>query len=273
MNRFDRILTIPLFFFIAAVAGVLLALVTQVSPSELKEAVFHAETFYALKFSLGTSCCAMLIALAVGVSSAYFMARREFAGKGVIETILDLPLVMPPLIVGVGLLFLLGKDMLGAHLAKLGINFIFNPSGAVIAQAFIATPIVMRSAQAAFSSIDRGYEETAATLGLTPFEIFIRINLPLVKRSMFSAIIMAWARTMGEFGGTLMVAGATRFHTETLPIAVYLNISSGELGIAVSCALVLLCTAFVLLLAARIINRGRPHLSEANGESKWPLSG
>ena len=161
---------------------------------------------------------------------------------------------MPPLIVGVGLLFLFGQNMLGKHLAKLGISFIFNPAGAVAAQAFIATPIVMKSARAAFSSIDRGYEEAAQTLGLRPMSVFLRVNIPIAGRNLFSGIVLAWARSMGEFGGTLMVAGATRFYTETLPIAVYLNISSGETGIAISCALVLLAAAFVLLLVSRVFS-------------------
>ncbi|MGD9160138.1 MAG: ABC transporter permease [Desulfobacteraceae bacterium] len=270
MSRFDRILTVPLILFSLVVAGVILALATQVSLPELKEAVLHKETFFALRFSLTTSTCAMVIAIIIGVTSAYFMARCAFPGKGILETVLDLPLVMPPLIVGVGLLFFLGQDILGGYLAKLGINFIFNPSGAVAAQTFIATPIVMRSAQAAFASVDRGYEETAETLGLGPMEVFIKVNIPLAGRSLLSGIVMAWARTMGEFGGTLMVTGASRFHTETLPIAVYLNISSGELGIAVSCALVLLGAAFFLLLVSKILNRERPHVREEKKGTQWP---
>ena len=270
MSRFDRILTVPLILFSLIVVGVLLALTTQVSMSELKEAVFHKETSFALRFSLTTSTCAMIIAIIIGVTSAYFMARCSFPGKGILETILDLPLVMPPLIIGVGLLFFLGQDMLGGYLAKIGINFIFNPSGAVAAQTFIATPIVMRSAQAAFASVDRGYEEAAETLGLGPMDVFIKVNIPLAGRNLLSGIVMAWARTMGEFGGTLMVAGASRFHTETLPIAVYLNISSGELGIAVSCALVLLGTAFILLLVSKLLNRDRQGLREDKSGTQWP---
>ncbi len=255
MNRFDRILIIPLIFFSLLVPAVIFALITQVSVKELMEAVLHAETFFALKFSLLTSVTAMVIAVLIGIPSAYFIARSDFPLKGMLETLLELPLVMPPLIVGVGLLFLLGNNMLGGYFAKIGINFIFNPIGAVAAQAFVAIPVVMKSARAAFSSVDRGYEEAAQTLGLSPFTIFIKVNIPLAAKSLLSGMVLAWARTMGEFGGTLMVAGATRFHTETLPIAVYLNISSGETGIAISCALVLLTTAFFLLLVSRFFSR------------------
>lgn len=255
MNRFDRILAIPLIFFSLLVPAVILALVTQVSVNDLMKALFHPETFFALRFSLITSAIAMTVAIVIGIPSAYLISRNDFPLKGILETILELPLVMPPLIVGVGLLFLLGQGMLGEPLAKLGVSFIFNPAGAVTAQAFIATPIVMKSARAAFSSVDRGYEEAAQTLGLNPLAVFYKVNIPLASRSLVSGIVLAWARTMGEFGGTLMVAGATRFYTETLPIAVYLNISSGETGIAISCALVLLAAAFILLLVSRIFNR------------------
>lgn len=265
MSLLDRLLIVPLVFFSLIVAGVLAALAVQISPGELLAAVAHPETLYALKFSLLTSCGSMALAILIGTPAAYFMARREFAGKGLLETLLDLPLVMPPLIAGVGLLFFLGHSLLGKPLSELGVHIILTRWGAVVAQAFIATPIVLRSSQAAFASVDRGYEETSMTLGLSSFQTFLKVNLPLAGRSVVSGIVLAWARTMGEFGATLMVAGATRFRTETLPIAVYLNISSGELGIAVSCALVLLIAAFLLLLLTRAIKRKGPDADMRRG--------
>ena len=255
MNRLDRALTVPLACFALLVLGVLAALATAVSPGELWSALVHSETMFALRFSLLASGGAMIAAVLIGVLSAYLLARRSFPGKGVLEAALDIPLVMPPLVAGVGLLFLFGRTMLGLPLARLGIHLVLSPWGAVLAQAFIATPIVLRSAQAAFESVDRGYEETAVTLGLGPWQVFSRINLPLAGRSILSGLVLAWARTMGEFGATLMVAGAARYRTETLPIAVYLNIASGELGIAVSCALVLLGAAFIMLLALRLLQK------------------
>lgn len=252
----NRLLAVPLFLFSLVVAGVIIALATQVSGRDLLAAVFQAETLFALRFSLLVSGGALLVAVSIGVSSAYFLARHQFPGRGLVDTLLDVPLVMPPLVAGVGLLFLFGQNLLGQPLAALGIHFIFTPLGAVAAQAFIATPIVIRNAKAAFESVDSGYEETADVLGLGPVRVFFQINLPLAGRSILSGVILAWARTMGEFGATLMVAGATRLRTETLPIAVYLNISSGEMGIAVSCALALLGVAFGLLLVLRLIQGG-----------------
>jgi len=259
MNHLDRFLIAPLLLFSLLVAGVIAALLTRVSWLELSEALTHPETLYALRFSLLVSAGAMTASILIGVPTAYFLARRGFPGKAIVETLLDIPLVMPPLIAGVGLLFLFGRGLLGEPLARMGIHLILSPLGAVTAQFFVATPIVIRSARAAFESVDSGFEEAAQTLGLSATTIFLRVNLPLAGRSIVAGLILAWARTMGEFGATLMVAGATRFRTETLPIAVYLNISSGELGIAVSCALVLLGVAFILLIATRIFQRSKPN--------------
>lgn len=255
MDKLDRILVIPLGLVILFVAGVLIALVSQVSGPELASALRSSETLFALRLSLACSLAAVVLASLLGVPAAYFLARRDFRGKGLLDTVLDIPLVMPPLVAGVGLLFLLGRGMLGGPLAELGISLVLSPWGAVVAQTFVAVPIVIRSSKAAFESVDPGYEAAAMTLGLNPWKVFVKVNLPLAGRSIASGIVLAWARALGEFGATLMVAGATRFHTETLPIAVYLNISSGELGIAVSCALVLVGTAFLLLLVLRLIRR------------------
>ena len=255
MARLDRLFSLPLMLFTLLVFGVLFALASQLSFGELQASVFSSETLFALRFSLAVSLAALAFALVIGIPSAYFMARNDFFGKGLLDTLLDVPLVMPPLVAGVGLLFLFGRGMLGSPLADLGIDLVLSPYGAVVAQTYVATPIVMQNSKAAFESVDRGYEAMAMTLGLTPLKIFFRVNLPLAGRTIVSGAILAWARAIGEFGATLMVAGATRFRTETLPIAVYLNISSGEIGIALSCALVMVATAFVLLLLLRFLSR------------------
>ena len=130
-----------------------------------------------------------------------------------------------------------------------------------MAQTFVACPIVMRSSRAAFERVGHRYEWAAATLGLRPSQVFFQISLPLARQGILAGTVLAWTRAMGEFGATLMVAGAIRFKTETLPISVYLNISSGELGTALSCAWVLMATGFALLLALRWIGHApRPEI-------------
>lgn len=249
----NRVCVLPLVVLSLFTAGVVSALFFRLSPGEILAALASEETRFALRLSLMTSIASISLALILGVPTGYFLARTRFPGKAILETFLDLPLVITPLIAGVGLLFLFGQNMLGPRLGEWGITILFTPWGAVLAQTFVACPIVMRSSRAAFERVGPRYEWAAATLGLGPSQVFFRISLPLARQGILAGTVLGWTRAMGEFGATLMVAGAIRFKTETLPIAVYLNISSGELGTALSCAWVLMATGFVLLLALRWI--------------------
>lgn len=253
MRSLERYCLPPLILLVLAVVAVLACLVSFLPLREHWRALASGETLFALRLSLWTSGLAMVVALLLAIPAAYFLARRDFPGKQALDTVLDLPLVMPPLIAGVGLLLLFGDTILSTALARLGLRVIFSPGGAVVAQAFVASFIVLRSSKAAFEAVDPEYEAAAQTLGLKPLQVFRRVTLPLAGRGIFSAAVLGWARAMGEFGATLMLAGATRHRTETLPLAVYLNISSGEPGIAISCALILLALGFALLAVLRSV--------------------
>ena len=255
MTRFERLLVLPLALIVLMIVGVLGALALRLRPEELAAAVTAPETLFALRLSLLTSATALAISLLFGLPAAYLMARRRFPGRALLDTLLDVPLVMPPLVAGLGLLFLFGRPMLGGPLATLGIELLFSPAGVVLALAFIATTIVLRSAAAAFRAVDPGYGAAARTLGAGAWEVFWQIDLPLAGRGIAAGAVLAWARALGEFGATLMVAGATRFHTETLPMAVFLNIATGETGVAIACALILLAVALLMLLAMRGLAR------------------
>jgi molybdate transport system permease protein len=249
----NRLFAIPLILLSIFVLGVVFALLMPLSPGVAVRAFTSPETLFALKLSLLTSLAATAVALVLGVPAGYFLARNSFPGKAVLDTFLDLPLVMTPLIAGVGLLFLLGQDGLGGVLGRFGLHLLFTPLGAVIAQAFIAAPIVTRSSRAAFEAISPRYEWAGATLGLHPGQVFFRITLPMAGQGLLSGVVLAWARAVGEFGATLMVAGATRFRTETLPIAVYLNITSGEMDIALSAAWILMGCGFSMILLLKLL--------------------
>lgn len=253
----ERLFFLPLLVISLFMAGVPAALLFHVSAAEILQAVTSSETLFALRLSLTTSLLAVSISLFLGIPSAYLLARRSFFGKDLVDALLDLPLVMPPLVAGVGLLFLFGHKWLGPPLAGMGLNLLFTPWGAVAAQTFIAAPILTRSLRAAFEAVDRRYELAGMTLGLTPFRVFLRVTLPLARHGLLSGVILAWARALGEFGATLMVAGATRFKTTTLPISVYLNISTGELGLALACSWLLLLAGFILLMGLKWIVRNR----------------
>lgn len=249
----DAVLLVPLAVVVLAVAGVTGALAFRLSGARLAEVLVSAETLFALRMSFVTSLAAMAMAFVLALPAGYLLARREFPGRRLVETLIDLPMIMPPLVAGLGLLFLFGRRGLGGTLAGLGIDVLFTPLGVVLAQSFVATTVLLRAATAAFSGIDDRAGEVAATLGAAPGDVFRTVELPLALPAILSGAVIAWARTLGEFGATLLLAGATRFKTETLPIAVYLNIATGETEVAVGCALILLAMAFLLLMALRLL--------------------
>jgi len=261
----ESLFFLPLVVMTLFMAAVPAALLFYVSPAEILRAVSSAEILFALHLSLTTSILAVSASLLLGVPTAYLLARRDFFGKAAIDTLLDLPLVMTPLIAGVGLLFLFGEKWLGRAMAELGLRVLFTPWGAAAAQTFIAAPILTRSCRAAFEAVDRKYELAGQTLGLSPSRVFLKVTLPLARQGLISGTILAWARALGEFGATLMVAGATRFKTATLPISVYLNISSGELGLALACSWVLLLSGVILLFSLKWIGRSRKRHLQAGG--------
>jgi len=250
---------VPLVAVVATILGALGALIAELPPASLIEALAAPETRFAVGLSLRASLTALGLALLLGVPTAWLIARRRFRGKALVETVLDLPMVTPPLVAGIGLMLLLGHEApAGRALSGLGIEILFSPAGVILAQTYIATSVIVRAARAAFGAVDRGYGDSAATLGVPPFWRFLLVEIPIAGRALMAAAVLGWARALGEFGATLMVAGATRLHTETLPMAVYLNMASGRIDIAIACALVLLALAFALLLALRLLSAEKP---------------
>ena len=247
MTAFTPLCFLLMIFFSLMVIGVLIALCLPLPVNELMKALACRETIFAMQLSLVCTVSATALSVLWGVPTGYLLARSPFKGKFLIDTLVDIPMIMPPLVTGVGLLFLFGTNGLGSPLADYGMRVLFTPVGALVAQTFIAVPIVIRTSRSAFESVEIGYESAARTLGSSPVCVFFKITLPLAKNGILSGAVLAMARAMGEFGATLMVAGATRMRTETLPIAVYLNISSGELEIALACAWILIGTGLVLL--------------------------
>lgn len=243
-----KLTLLPLGFLLALVLGSLLSLVLELDLTTLAQVLKEPELFSAVMLSLGTALLSLALSLFIGIPAGWAVARMNFRGKGLINTLLDIPLVMPPLIVGIGLLLLLGQRGPLTTVAPGLSDLLFSPFGVVIAQTYVASAIVLRSASAAFSSIEPAFITTAWNLGLTPLRTLVMVEIPLCWHSLLGGGVLALARALGEFGATLMLAGATRLKTETLPIAVYLNIASGDFSLAVGCALLLVFLAGLLLL-------------------------
>jgi molybdate transport system permease protein len=213
-----------------------------------------AEAWIALALSLKVALWATAIALVVGVAVGFALARVRFPGRELVDSVLLLPMVLPPTVLGYYLLVLVGRrGWLGAWLeSSLGIRLVFTWQGAVIAAAIVAFPFVCKSARAAFESVDAQLEEAASVLGLAPLAVFFRVTLPLAARGILAGVLLAFARALGEFGATLMVAGSIPGETQTLSIAVYEAVQAGQDGVAnVLVAMTSATCIAVLLLAGR----------------------
>lgn len=216
-------------------------------------------TWTALALSLKVACWATAIALVLGVAVGFLLARRRFPGRELLDTILTLPMVMPPTVLGYYLLVLLGrKGWIGQSLQDwFGINLIFTWQGAVIAAAIVAFPLVFKPARAAFETVDGRLEDAVRVLGISEAALFLRVTLPLAWRGILAGALLAFARAMGEFGATLMVAGSIPGRTQTLSIAVYEAVQAGQDDIANTLVLITSAVCIAVLLTAGRLAPGR----------------
>ncbi len=213
----------------------------------------------ALALSLKVAGWATAINLIAGVSVGYALARFRFPGRDLLDTLLTLPMVLPPSVLGYYLLVILGRNgPLGAWLQdNFGINLIFTWQGAVIAASIVAFPLVFKPARAAFEAVDGQLEQAARVLGTTETAIFFRVTLPLAWRGILAGLLLAFARALGEFGATLMVAGSIPGQTQTLSIAVYEAVQAGQDDIATTLVLMTSVVCIAVLLSANRLMPGR----------------
>jgi molybdate transport system permease protein len=191
---------------------------------------FSDPAWIALRLSLKVACWATLLALIFGMAFGYLLARKRFPGRELLDAVLTLPMVMPPTVLGYYLLVVIGREgVIGAWLQRhFGINLIFTWQAAVIAAAVVAFPLVLKGARAAFETVDMQLEQAAKVLGVSSFGVFLRVTMPLAWRGVLGGTLLAFARSMGEFGATLMVAGSIPGKTQTLSIAVYEAVQAGQ---------------------------------------------
>jgi molybdate transport system permease protein len=230
----------------------LVSLLFQEPPATIWAALQQPDILQALQLSLVTTTLSTLAAVVSGLPVAYLLARYSFPGRKLLETLVTLPTVLPPVVAGVALLLTFGRmGLLGRYLNMIGITIPFTTVAVVMAQTFIAAPFFVNSAKAGFEQLDRRYELAAYTLRASPFYTFRRVVLPLIRPALLSGIGLAWARSLGEFGATITFAGNFPDTTQTVPIAVYIA-SQTDLDKAIALAVVLLAVSFGLLLALRI---------------------
>lgn len=213
----------------------------------------------ALALSLKVAGFATAITLVLGTATGFLLARLRFPGRDLLDTLLTLPMVLPPTVLGYYLLVLLGRrSTFGAWLQDtFGISLIFTWQGAVIAAAIVAFPLVFKPARAAFEGVDGQLENAARVLGISELAIFFRVTLPLAWRGILAGVLLAFARALGEFGATLMVAGSIPGKTQTLSIAVYEAVQAGQDDVANTLVLITSLVCVTVLLAAGRLAPGR----------------
>lgn len=217
--------------------------------------------WFALILSLKVAVFSLFVNLILGLPLGFLLARKQFWGKEFLDTILTLPMVMPPTVLGYYLLVLLGRNgFIGYSLEHyFGINLIFTWQGAVIAASIVTFPLIFKQVRTAFEGINQQYEQTAQMLGISNFAIFFRILLPLAWPNILVGLLLAFARSLGEFGATLMVAGSIPGKTQTMSIAIYEAVQSGQDTIANSLVIILSVVCVFILLSAKYLSSHKIH--------------
>ncbi|KUK63330.1 ABC transporter permease [Methanoculleus sp.] len=237
-----------LFCLIGYMVIVLVGLAAYPPLPALIESLASPEIIAAVELSLVTSAVSTALCILVAVPVAYSLARFSFPGKSVANTLMNLPLALPPLVAGVALLIFYGPSTFGKMLSSLGLDVVYTPLGIIVAQFFVNVPYMIRVTRSAFETINPRYEHVARTLGCTEWGAFRQVTLPLARNGLVAGLVITWSKSIGEFGAVLMLAGATQMKTETLPIALYLNMSTGDLDLAIAASVILIVIAMASLL-------------------------
>jgi molybdate transport system permease protein len=245
--------TLAAALFLSLLSLPLLSLFLRIAPAELLRRLATPLVLQALELSLVTSVASTAAVALLGLPLAYLLAMREFTGKRVLSVLIDLPMVLPPTVAGVGLLLAFGRTgLVGASLAPFGVTIPFTMMAVVLAQMFVAGPFFVNAARSGFEAVEPRYLRAAATLRASPGYTFFRVLLPLSLPALLSGAAMTWARALGEFGATITFAGNLPGHTQTMPLAVYVALQS-DLQTAVALSVILVIVAFTLLLSLRTL--------------------
>ncbi len=220
------------------------------SPATLWNTLLDGEVRSAIWLSLYTALIATVVGLILGVPLAYFLARHNFRGKRLVEALIDVPIVVPHIAVGIALLFVFGKDFLaGRTFNAIGIDFVFAIPGIIIAMIFVSVPFLIDSAKQGFEKVDVRLEKVARTLGASPWQTFFRVSLPLARRSIAGGSVMMWARSISEFGAVLVLAS----HPKIAPILVYDRLEEYGLDYALPVAALLVIICLIIFVVLRTI--------------------
>jgi molybdate transport system permease protein len=243
-------LAVTLFFLVLPVV----AIFAHTAPGKLISSLGDPEATDALRLSIETTAIAVAVIALVGTPAAYLLATRRFRGRSVLVTLVELPLVLPPAVAGIGLLAALGPDgILGGALRDAHITLVLQTAGVVVALIFVSAPFYLGLAQASFGAVDRTLVEASRTLGSTEAASFARVAIPVALPGLSAGLALAWGRALGEFGATLMFAGSFRGITQTVPLAIYDQFAT-DFPAALALSAILVAVAAGLLLTVKLVS-------------------
>ncbi len=218
----------------------------------------HINDWFPIFLSLKIAALSLLFISLTGLPLARLLSRKEFKGKTLLESLITLPLVLPPSVLGYGLLMLIGKNgPIGQLLAQFNLTLVFTWGAAVLASIVVAFPLMYQSAKAAFLSVNPNYEKSARTLGSSESKIFFTITLPLAWPGLMAGLVLSFARALGEFGATLMVAGNIPGKTQTIPLAIYFAVNSGDKATAQTLVILITIFSFIVIYGVNRWTKGR----------------
>ena len=251
----------------------ILAIFLRVPPSELISQLRSPVVRDALWVSLRSTLIALSLIIVFGTPAAYLLGTKRFRGAALLTTMLELPLVLPPAVAGIGLFAAFGRfGLLGGALRAFGIEIPFSRAAVVMALAFVAMPFYTRQAVAAFASMDHQLLGASRTLGAGAGRTFFRVALPLARQGLLAGAALAWARALGEFGATILFAGSLQGKTQTLPLAIYDQFSGANLDGALAISALLVVISAGLLVGMRVLIRGRQTGDASSWSTSWRSS-
>ena len=237
---------------------VVILVVRSIANGALASAFRDETVIEAFKLSMVTTAVSLVLTVVFGLPIAIVLARRRFRGSSLVEAVIDLPIVLPPSVAGLALLLAFGRQgFLGGALHAFGIEIPFTTAAVVIAQTFVSAPFFILSARTGIASVDRDLEDAARVDGATEARLFRSITIPLASTALTAGLVMSWARSLGEFGATIMFAGNVEGQTQTLPLVVYSEFQGGDLDTTIAASAILVIAAFAVLVAVRWLHWGR----------------
>ncbi len=236
-------------------AGLVVSLFAYTNWDTFISALFSSEILFAIRLSVITATLATILSIIVAIPVAYAISQKQFPGKDIVDSLLDLPIVISPIALGACLLVFFNTPL--GEAVNGNVRFVFAVPGIILAQFTVVCALAIRLLKSTFDSIDPRYEQVSRTLGCSKPEAFLKVTLPLAKNGLIAAAVLTWARAIGEFGATVTLAGATPMKTETLPIAIYLGLASADIGKAIAVIFILIIIAVVALVLLRRITGTR----------------